>query len=164
MNWKSLVGSIAPILGGTLGGPFGAMAGNWLANELGVEPGELEKTVSSANSETLLKIKELDNKFKIDMEAIGLSKEKLHAEDRNSARVMASNTTLTPQIVLACIFVIGFIAVLYSVFTGEIEIADKMRDMANYLLGILSAGLVQIMNFFFGSSSGSKEKTQKMKI
>jgi len=163
MDWKKLVGSIAPVLGGSLGGPFGAMAGSWLADKLGVKKSELETAITNANPATLLKIKELDNTFEVEMKKIGLSKEKLHANDRDSARRMAAKTTLTPQIILACIFVMGFIAVLYAVFSGGVELADKMKDMANYLLGILSAGLVQIMNFFFGSSAGSKDKNKFIK-
>jgi hypothetical protein len=31
--------------------------------------------------------------------------------------------------------------------------------IATVLLGILAAGITQILNFFYGSSSGSKEKT-----
>jgi len=158
MDWKKLIGNIAPVLGGSLGGPFGAMAGSWLADKLGVDVDNLEATVNSATPDTLLKIKELDNQFAIDMKKLGLDQKKLHADDRANARKMATNTTLTPQIVLACIFVMGFVGILYTVFSGGIELSNQMSDMANYLLGILSAGLVQIMNFFYGSSVGSKEK------
>jgi len=35
-------------------------------------------------------------------------------------------------------------------------------EPAMYLLGILSAGLTQVMNFWFGSSAGSKQKELKL--
>ena len=37
MNWKEIVGTVAPLLGGTLGGPFGAMAGKFIADSEGVQ-------------------------------------------------------------------------------------------------------------------------------
>ncbi|VAW61692.1 hypothetical protein MNBD_GAMMA08-70 [hydrothermal vent metagenome] len=162
MDWKGLVGSVAPILGGSLGGPFGAMAGKWLAGQMGVDESELETTVTNATPDTMLKIKELDNSFKVEMAKLGLDEKKLHADDRASARVMASKTTLLPQMIISCIFMLGFVAILIYVFSSKEPLPDGIKDMANYLLGILSAGIVQIMNFFFGSSAGSKEKTLQM--
>jgi len=163
MNWKSLIGGIAPILGGSLGGSYGAMAGKWLAGKLGVEESDLENAVLNANPDTLFKIKELDATFKVDMARLGLDEKKLHAEDRASARVMATGTTLAPQMVISSIFMVGFVLILVFVFNKEEGLPDGIKDMANYLLGILSAGIVQIMNFFFGSSAGSKEKNFKGK-
>ena len=160
MNWKELVGNVAPILGTALGGPFGGMAGKWLAGELGVEEEKLEETVAHADPELMLKIKGLDNNFKTKMAELGLKTEQLHASDRGSARNMAINTTLMPQAIISCVFIVGFIVVLYAVFTGAVELKGSMLNMANILIGILSAGIMQIMNFFFGSSSGSKEKTR----
>ena len=60
------------------------------------------------------------------------------------------------------LFIIGFIVILYLIFSGEVNIEVGMKDTAIYVLGILSAGIAQIMNFWFGSSSGSKEKTNLM--
>ncbi len=162
MNWKKLIGGIAPVLGGSLGGPFGAMAGTWLASELGVGEADLEAAVLSASPAKLLEIKGLEGKFKLEMAKLGLDEKKLYADDRNSARRMASETSLLPQMILAAIFVTGFITILYITFTGEMQMDASTKDMANYLLGILSAGLIQIMNFFFGSSAGSKAKTAKL--
>lgn len=163
MDWKSLVGSIAPILGGSLGGPLGAMAGKWLSNELGVDESDLEATVSNADPDTLLKIRELDSKFKTDMAKLGLDEKKLHAQDRDSARQMAAKTTLLPQMAISVVFIAGFMFIAYQVFGGSVELTGSSETMATYLLGILSGGIVQVMNFFFGSSSGSKEKTSKLK-
>jgi len=64
-----------------------------------------------------------------------------------------------PQMWLSILFISGFIGILYVVFIGEIDLDGTMKDAAVMLLGILSAGVTQIMNFWFGSSSGSKEKT-----
>lgn len=159
MNWKSLVGKVAPLLGTALGGPFGGMAGKFLAEKLGVEEAELEHTIVNANPDIMFKIKQLDHDFELEMAKLGLNKEELAVKDRADARNMAINTTLMPQMVLATVYVISFSVIMYLVFSGKAQLEGVMKDMGLYLLGILSAGLLQIMNFFYGSSTGSKEKT-----
>lgn len=159
MSWKTIVGSVAPVLGAALGGPFGGMAGKFIAESLGVDEDKLEDAVLNADPETLLDIKRLDHEFKLKLDELGLKKEQLAAEDRNSARNMAINTTLLPQVIISSIFIMGFIGVLYLVFSGKTTLEGTMKETAIYVLGILSAGVTQVMNFFFGSSSGSKEKT-----
>ena len=159
MDWKKLVGSVAPVLGGTLGGPFGAIAGKWLSKELGVEENNLEETISNADPKMMLKIKTLDVNFKKQMTELGLKEKQLFADDRSSARNLAINTTLLPQAIISSIFILGFITVLVLVFSGAVKLEGTTQQIGNILLGILSAGIMQIMNFFFGSSSGSKEKT-----
>lgn len=164
MDWKDLVGSVAPVLGGSLGGPFGAMAGKWLAGKLGVEEEQLEEAVATADPDTMFKIRQLDNDFKIEMKRIGLEEKQLHAADRQSARKMAMDTTLLPQIIISTIFIIIFGMIMREVFSADASFSDTQKNIIMYMLGILSAGIIQIMNFWFGSSSGSKEKTAKLKI
>lgn len=159
MDWKGLVGSVAPVLGTALGGPFGGMAGKFIADALGCEPDELPEQIKNASPETMVEIKNLEAEFKTKMKELDLQEEQLHADDRDSARNMAVKTSLKPQAVIAGIFISGFIVVLYAVFSGEVTLTAQQAQMANILIGILSAGIMQIMNFFFGSSSGSKEKT-----
>ncbi len=65
-----------------------------------------------------------------------------------------------PQLWLSLLFISGFLGILYIVFMGDIDLDGTMKDSAVMLLGILSAGVTQIMNFWFGSSLGSKEKTE----
>ena len=162
-DWKSLVSTVAPVLGTALGGPFGGMAGKFIAESMGVDEADLPDTLAGANPETMLKIKNLDAEFKVKLRELDISEEQLHAQDRDSARTMATNTSLLPQGIIAAVFITGFITVLYMVFKGDAEIDGPMKDAALMLLGILSAGVTQIMNFFFGSSSGSKQKTKLLK-
>jgi len=171
-DWKSLVGSVAPTIATALGGPFAGMAVKALSNEVLGEgeagsQADLESKLSKAmemDPEVMLRVKEAEIKFKTRLKELDIDLEKIHAQDRGSARKMAASTTLAPQLVLATIYVLAFGMILYVVFTGKVALSTDQQVMANYLLGILSAGLVQIMNFFYGSSAGSKEKTAKFKI
>lgn len=161
-DWKKIIGSVAPTIGAALGGPFGGIAGKFVADALGVEPDALPETVTNSDPDTLFKIKSLENDFKVQMAELGIQEEQLHHEDRDSARQMAVQTSLKPQATIATVFIIGFIVTLYGVFSGEVDLTPQQAQMANILIGILSAGIMQIMNFFFGSSSGSKEKTAQL--
>lgn len=171
MSWKTIVKQVAPVLGTALGGPFGGMAVKAIAGAvLGEEnqklegkalEAELERAISG-NPEALLKLKQADQDFDVQMKRMDVDIMEIDAKDRASARAMAVSTSLMPQMVLSTIYVIAFASILVIVFTGQIVLTDQQADIANVLLGILSAGLLQIMNFFFGSSSGSKAKTDKL--
>ena len=162
MDWKKLVGSVAPILGGTLGGPFGAMAGKFIADKLGVDESDLPDVIGSANPDTMLQIKNLDNEFKVKMKELGISEEQLHAGDRDSARDLAIKTSIYPQVTQSVLYDVAFIMVCYYLFSAEVTYTEAQLALISYVMGILSAGLVQVNNFWFGSSSGSKEKTNLM--
>jgi len=162
MNWKGLVKSVAPVLGTALGGPFGGMASKWLAGELlgdeNASEDVLEQAISAANPETFAKIKGLEHSFKIRMKEIGLSEKQLEAEDRQDARKLFT-VNKWPQIALSAIFIGGYFGLVYTLVTGSITIPDDQQILVTALIGVLTAGVSNIMQFWFGSSSGSKDKT-----
>ena len=161
--WKSILKTVAPILGTAIGGPFGGMATDFLLDafsdddEVNTEE-ELQAKILKANPETLLKLKTINANFEVKMKELGLKEKDLAVKDRADARAMGIKTTLLPQMIISTIFVLAFSVILYTVFTESIEMSDTQKTMTTYLLGILSAGMIQVMNFWFGSSSGSKEK------
>ncbi len=59
-------------------------------------------------------------------------------------------------------YMVGFILILLLVFSGWIELADSLRDTANILVGVLAAGLMKLMDYKYGSSEGSKLKTEAL--
>ncbi len=164
MNWKKLVATVAPVLGSALGGPFGGMASKWLAGELlGDEnAGEkaLEQAITSASPDTMLKIKQLDNDFELELERIGLQKEQLVVEDRKDARQLFK-VDKRPQIVLSGIFIGGYFALVWAIITGGFQVPPDQSALVATLIGVLTAGVANIMQFWFGSSSGSKDKISK---
>jgi len=166
MNWKDTLATVAPTIATAIGGPLGGIAARAGLSLLGIESNgdpesQLEDAVKMADPAALLALKKADQEFKTTMRSLDIKELELNTQDRSSAREMyaAKNEAIKPQIIIAAIYDIGFIAILYSIFGGGVEVAESMRETAMYLLGILSAGLVQVNNFFFGSSSGSKTKT-----
>ena len=69
------------------------------------------------------------------------------------------SSTLWFQFILALIYDAGFFLIAYAVFFRGLNLEGTEKDIALYLLGILSAGLVQANGFFFNSSAGSKLKS-----
>jgi hypothetical protein len=163
---KELLGQLAPTIATALGGPAAGTAIKFLANKLlgrdDATQDEIAHAVENATPEQLAKLKEIDNDFKIEMKRLDLDIERLYTEDTQNARGMAKDTSLAPQISLSIIFIGGYFGVLYMLFSGHIEINDSIRDMGNILLGVLTANIPQIMAFWFGSSSSSKQKTALM--
>lgn len=68
------------------------------------------------------------------------------------------HAVLIPQIIIAVIFCMVFAGAVYFTFANEIAWSDTQEKVAMYLLGILSAALMTIINYFFSSSLGSKIK------
>lgn len=73
-------------------------------------------------------------------------------------------TSLAPQLYFGTFYMFGFVGVLYIVFASELAMSDTQEKIAMILIGILSAGMGQIMNFLFGSSAGSKAKTDQLSV
>ena len=169
-DWKAALGKVAPMIGTALGGPFGGMAASAALSLLDIEPDkgneekQLEQAMASMTPKQAIKLKMAEKNWLTTMRELDLKEEDLHAKDRDSARDLAIKTSIKPQVILSALYTSGYFAVLYMFLTGDVTVDDSMKAEFNLILGVLTAGQVQIMNFWFGSSSGSKEKTSKLKI
>ena len=105
---------------------------------------------------------ELANESMARAKALDIDLERIHAGDRLSARDLAKTKGTLVQTALTVLFCSVFAVLMGQIFTGQEVVHSSMRDIANFLLGTLTGILMQQMNFWFGSSSGSKEKTQKL--
>lgn len=167
-DWKSALGKVAPMIGAAVGGPFGGMAASAALNLLGIdvekgkEESQLKEALASMTPDQAMQLKMAEKNWLTTMRELELKEEDLHGKDRDSARNLAIKTSITPQITLSMLYTSGYIAVLYMFLKGDVAVADSIKSEFNMILGVLTAGQVQIMNFWFGSSSGSKEKTSKL--
>ena len=158
MDWlKNLV----PLIGTALGGPLGGAAASFVADKLGLPQNTIEAVTEALNAGNLspeqisnLKTAEID--FKKFLETNKIDVMKLDVENTKSAREMRINTGSHIADVLAVIIVAGFFAILVSMMLGTLNIADNQSLLI--LLGSLYAGFGSVLNFFYGSSSGSQKK------
>lgn len=158
MDWKALVGSVAPVLGTALGGPLGGIAVKAIAGALGLSEQTEEavaQALSGASPDDLLKLKQADQQFAKDMKALDIDLERIHAGDRDSARkreaVIGDKTTRN----LAYMVVGSFIGVVIAMLFAQVTVESAM---AGALVGYLSAKAEQVIAYYFGSSAGSKAK------
>jgi len=167
-DWRATLGKVAPMIGTALGGPFGGMAATAALDILGVEPEkgnekkQLERALESMSPDQAIKLQLAEKEWIATMKELDLKKEDLHARDRASARDMVKTSGIWPQIVLSVIYTIAYGIVLYCFMTGKLAVPEDQKILFGSLIGILTGAQVQILNFWFGSSSGSKEKTAKL--
>jgi len=161
-DWKATLATVAPMLASAVGSPIAGMAVSAGLTALGITPksgneeAQLAKAMQSATPADMLKLKQADNQFKLDMEKLGVDVQRINAGDRSNAREREIKTGDNAPKILACVVVIGFFAVLGMIAFADIP--DKAMQPINILLGALTALLVQVGNYYFGSSASSAAK------
>jgi hypothetical protein len=158
---KGLLKTVAPTIATAVGGPLGGVAMKFLADKFtGGDTGSVEDFLLSADPQALKALKVADMEFQKEMRSLDIDLERVHALDRDSARGLAKSKGIWPQVVISAVYSVGYFVVVYMFMAGHIQVAPEHNVMFGGLLGVLTTAQVQIMNFWFGSSSGSKEKTQ----
>ena len=158
-DWKKTLGAVAPTLATALGGPMAGMAANLAVKALGInEKGApeplLQQAIKSGDPETLAKLKEAERAFLIELERLGIEKEKLAAHDRADARKREINLGGWSNPILAGVVICGFFATVGYVLAGDVNLGGESGALIGTLIGYVSAKADQICSYYFGSSSG----------
>lgn len=164
MDWLK---QIAPTAATLLGGPLAGMAVDAIGKAIGMDDATKDQvkdalTSGTLNAEQMAAIKQAEADLALKVKQLDIDLEKVHAGDRASAREMAAKTgdTWTPRIIALTVFVVWG-AVNWKLFNGTIS--GDMRELVARALGTLDATLMAVIYYYFGSSAGSKEKTQAIK-
>ena len=158
--FKALLAKLAPTILTAVGGPLGAVAGTLIRAKLGGEPAQdigdvIEAATTTPEGLEKIKLAEADlKKFELDN---GLKFAELDVDDRKSARDLGAKTSLVPQMTLSALFVGGYFTILGLFFANELRV--PMNEAFMVMLGVLTAGVPQILNFWMGSSHSSQGKT-----
>lgn len=162
-NLKKLLGGLAPTIGAAIGGPMGGVAMKFLADKFtGGDTGSVEDFLLSANPDTLKELKLAEIAFEKSMRELDIDLEEIAFKDRDSARELAKTRGIAPQALMSGIYTVGYFGVLAAFMSGNLHVDAEYSSMFNGLLGVLSAAQIQVVNFWFGSSAGSKSKTDAM--
>ena len=160
---KRLLGSLAPTIGMAVGGPMGGVAMKFLADKFtGGDTGSVEDFLLSANPDSLKELKLAEIEFRKTMRELDINLEEIAFKDRDSARELAKHRGIGAQALMSGVYTVGYFGVLYGFMSGGIDVGESYQSMFNGLLGVLSAAQIQVVNFWFGSSAGSKAKTDAM--
>ena len=166
-----LVGGVAPIVGTALGGPAGGAIGGLLANLLGVDnDADAVANAIKADPNIAVKLKELEVEAqRLHYEAIDKERQasidelKAYIGDVQNARSRqvehekATGNSDMNFYVLAWVVVLGFFALMGVLMFVEIPV--KQTEVMFMLFGTLSSGFGAVLQYFFGSSKGSADKT-----
>lgn len=169
-----VLGSVAPTLATAVAGPFGGMAVKAIEGALGFgassSPADQQKAIETAllggDPQTLLAMKKADNDFTVQMEQLGIEKDKLVIDDRANARNMAIQTKDPTAARLAWLVIGGFLGFSLLQAAALILFPDQAAKIPSaawgtlgMLLGYLAKEASAATAFYFGSSADSQAKT-----
>jgi hypothetical protein len=160
----NLVKTVAPSLATAVGGPLAGMATRAISDALLGKPDgtedELIDAASKASPDQLLALKKAEQDFAVRMRELEIDLQRIDAADRNSAREREVKTgDWTPK-ALAGAVTLGFFGVLgYMIAYG---LPSQGGEALLVMLGTLGTAWGGIVSYYFGSSAGSKEKSDAM--
>ncbi|SFB63634.1 hypothetical protein [Azotobacter beijerinckii] len=165
MDWQAIIKTVAPWIGTAIGGPLGGMAVEAAANALGVSEkttDAVKQAISGATPEQMLALKQADNDYALQMQALGFKQiadlEALASSDRKDARAMQTSQRSRVPAILSVIVTVGYFGILIGMMLGLLKVADTQSLMI--MLGSLSTGWGVVMSFWFGTTSDSGRKTE----
>ena len=161
----NLVRTVAPSIASAVGGPLAGMATKAISEALLGKPDgteeELAQAATKATPEQLLALKKAENDFALQMRELDIDLERIAGADRDSARNREIKTKdWTPKI-LAGGITVGYFGVLFYMLTHGLPTTGGSEAML-VMLGTLGTAFGGVMAYYFGSSAGSKEKTEAM--
>ncbi len=171
MDWKTVgkaVGKFAPLLGTALGG--GPVVGGIIsvvAGALGItdpdpQPDQVLQAIN-ADPDVALKLMTVQDNNKVELERINLQNDMAYLADRQSARQRQVDSEKATGkrdynlYALSWLNIVGFFAALVLLMFKPLP--DDSSGVIFMLFGSLVAGYGMVMQYFFGSSKSSAEKT-----
>lgn len=152
---------VAPVLATAVAGPAGGAAVGWIASKLGIPDDTIEGVTKAltGNPEMTMKLKELDLEYA-----------KLEVQDRNSARqayaqVATSEHATKLDKVVVPVLALGVVGLAFTLI-GVLMFVNTPTDQQQiiiFALGFITSAAGQVLSFYFGSSQGSKDKTEEIK-
>lgn len=188
MDWKQIVGAVAPGLATALGGPLAGGVVAVLADKLlGGSTGDPVKDEAQIASvlaggitpELRAKILDGEQALKLAMVQAGIEERRIDADvdkavlqDVANARQAhgASRDLFWLGVIILVAWVVltaGTLLGLYQILTGGMKLVDAgiaatVFTVLGSLIGYVSNIAQQVVSYWFGSSRGSNEKTQAM--
>ena len=152
---------VAPVLATAVAGPAGGAAVGWIASKLGISDDTIEGVTKAltGNPEMTMKLKELDLEYA-----------KLEVQDRDSARqayaqVATSEHATKLDKVVVPVLALGVVGLAFTLI-GVLMFVNTPTDQQQiiiFALGFITSAAGQVLSFYFGSSQGSKDKTEEIK-
>ena len=166
-DWKKMLGGVAPTLANALvpGGPLvkaavQAVGKALLGRDDATEDDVTKALAGGATMEQITALKQVEHEFVEKMRALEIDVLKLDVQDRDSARRRQVDLKDWVPAVLAVVIHAMLALLLWALFTRHIPAENQ--SAANILLGVVGGGVTSVWAFYYGSSVGSKAKTDAL--
>lgn len=165
---QELIRHAAPTLSAALDGPFAGTAVDFMINRLGggraADGINNEEAINEllGDPNNLQKIKEIDRQFKLEAGRLGIDALAPDTAERRSSGIRAK-PDYRHQTLITIFFLSAYFLMLAAIFAVEASDSMNMQKGENslmnelqILLGVLTAGVGQILSFWFGGVLGKK--------
>ena len=161
-----ILAKLAPTAAALMGGPLGGLAVDAIGKALGLSNATqdtIKEVISSGSMtpEQVAAIKQAEIDLKVRMKELDIKLEEVQAADRASARKMLTESGSWVPAALSVVTVGGFFILLLGAATNHFQLTGS--DVMMLLLGVLARETASVYQFWLGSSSGSRQKTEMMK-
>lgn len=160
---NTILNHIAPHLAQALQGDFAEMAKKFMLKEFKpsevVIQGDVEPYLLNfvESTENLAAVKKADEKFQSELSSLGIDLAKLVKKVPAAKSV---SMDFKPQMILSSIFLVAYFGMLGAIFYVEVSDSLNMKKGENSLMGelqilfgVLTAGVGQILSFWFNSQT-----------
>ena len=158
---KKAVAKAAPKIAEQLGGPLAGAAVSAIARAIfgkdGASEEELADALTTAGADQLIALKRAENEFRIALRQAALDEGRIDAGDRASARERQQKMRDWTPSVLGALIIGGFFLTLAAMVARKLPPGAETEF--SIMLGALATMTAAVVNYFFGSSAGSREKT-----
>ncbi len=163
---KRAIAGAAPSLAQALGGPLAGAAVAQISKAIfGAPDGDeevLSEMLAKASPQHLVALKKAEQDFEIALREASLEGRHIDAGDRANARERQIEMSDWTPSALGALIILGFFTVLGVMVMRKIPAGAETEF--SIMLGALATMTAAVVNYFFGSSSGSKEKTRLMAL
>ena len=161
MNWSDLgkkVADFAPLLGSALG-PVGAGVGALISSEFGTEntPDAINSFLVG-NPESKVKLKEIELTHKTRLQQIKLETLQAELGDKANARQAHSQSKMPAYLSIGLTVLIALLVFLLF----YVDVPTGSREVLFMLLGVVVKEWGSAMQFWFGTTRSSADKTRLM--
>lgn len=155
IDWKAIVGTVAPTLATALGGPLAGLATKAIVEAVGLPADSSEEQVAAAitgaTPDQLIAIKNADATFKVKMRELEVNLEEILFKDRDSARNLQIQTRAKTPAILSWVVVFATFALEGSVFLGYYP-TNVPEVVIGRILGTFDTALGIVLTYWLGAA------------